>query len=679
METIVQAVLAHGQETPDKLALALKAQQVTYGQLCRRIVAAALRLQKEHGVQKDDLVMISAVSKPEFVVSMLAVQYLGAVSVPVDKSAKPGSLQELGTFIQPKLVLTDAKLDDPSLRKASLRELCADTGEDADTLSYEPPDKNDLAELLFTTGTTGKPKGVMLTYSIIYANTLNTWRGIGISGDDRILLPLPLNHSFGLRVLRAALYAGASVILQNGFIFAKDLGTNIKTYQCTGMVSVPASMEMLLQQMGDQFTQVLGSLRYIEISAGSLPVDRKRKLLEQLPNVHLYNTWGSSETGGAVFLDCTVHPDKLDTIGRPIKGIELKAVDGNGRAIEAQDVNSAGRMALRGPMQMAGYYHMPEATAETLVDGWLYTNDMIYVDSDGFVHMLGRADDIINVGGEKVSPIEVENAAQEFEGIQECACIGVEDPDGLLGWVPVLYVVPEGVELHKDQLTRFLSERLERYKLPQRVVLLPQLPRNRMQKIDRKALKELWKENGVQELMNETVRTILGRRSVREFTDKPIPKALLDVIVQTGIYAPSGHNMQTWQFTVMRGQEQIQKLKEVMGRVAKEKRVIFHGFNNPTTVVLVSNDRRNADGIQDSSCAVQNIMLAAHSFGVGSVWINALMTICDEPEIRALLRGYGISDTHIVWATIAMGWPAQPGKLLAKKQDVIKYLEPKEE
>mgnify|MGYP002510204575 CR=1 FL=1 len=673
METIVQTVLAHGQETPDKLALALKAQQVTYGQLSRHIVTVAGRLQKEYGIQKGDLVMISAVSKPEYVIAMLAVQYLNAVSVPVDKSAKPGTLHDLGAFIRPKLVLTDAKLDDPGLHKASLRELCA-AAEDPDVLPYQQPDEEDLSELLFTTGTTGKPKGVMLTYGIIYANTLNTWKNIGITGEDRILLPLPLNHSFGLRVLRAALCVGASVILQNGFVFAKDLEANINAYHCTGMASAPASMEMLHRQMGEQFAQSLGNLRYIEISAGSLPVDRKRELLQQLPNVRLYNTWGSSETGGAVFLDCTAHPDKLDTIGRPAEGIAFKAVDAEGRTVQAHDLNTAGRMALQGPMQMAGYYHMPEITAETLVDGWLLTNDMVYMDDDGFVHMLGRADDIINVGGEKVSPIEVENAAQEFDEVRECACIGVEDPDGLLGWVPVLYVVQEGPGFHKDQLARFLSERLERYKLPQRVIPLYHLPRNRMQKVDRNALKELWRKNGDQELMNETILTILNRRSVREFTDKPVPKALLDVILQAGIYAPSGHNMQTWQFTVLREPDQIQKLKEPMGRVAKKKRVHFYGFNNPTTVVLVSNDRRNADGIQDSSCAAQNIMLAAHSFGVGSVWINALMTICDEPEIRALLRGYGIPDTHIVWAAIVMGWPAEPGKLLAKKQNVIKYL-----
>lgn len=110
--------------------------------------------------------------------------------------------------------------------------------------------------------------------------------------------------------------------------------------------------------------------------------------------------------------------------------------------------------------------------------------------------------------------------------------------------------------------------------------------RSQVQEVKRRVLNELRRENRDQKLMNETVQAILSRRSVRGFTDKPVPKALLDVILQAGIYAPSGHNIQTWQFTVMRGQEQIQKLKEVMGRVAKEKRVIFHGFNNPTTVVL---------------------------------------------------------------------------------------------
>lgn len=674
METIVEAVLAHGKTNPQKLAVALKSQRMTYGELSKRISSGAKNLKENYGIQSGDLVILSAVSKPDFILAMLSVQYLGAVSVPVDKSAKPGNLQELCRFVQPKLVLTDAKMNSEGVPKISLKEFCENAQEAKGSIPYSLPKTDALGEILFTTGSTGKPKGVMLTYEILYANTWNTYQNIGVKAEDCLLLPLPLNHSFGLRVLRAALYAGASVILQNGFTFAKDLEENIGKYQCTALASVPASLEMLSRQMGDRFSKVLGNLRYIEVAAGALPVDMKQRLLALFPKTELYNTWGSTETGGAVFLKYSEHPDKLDTIGRPAVGIDFKTVDLDGNPTEAHDINTAGRMALRGPMQMAGYYKQPELTAETLVDGWLYTNDMVYQDEDGFIHMLGRADDIINVGGEKVSPVEVENTAQQFPGVRECACIGVEDPEGMFGWIPVLYVVPDGAAFEDEALMKFLAGRLERYKLPKQYIPIQELPRNRMQKIDRSALKRQWQETGGKSLMNETIQSIMNRRSIREFTEESIPQAALELILQAGIYAPSGHNMQTWRFTVLREPKQIMQLKEIMQQTAEAKQVYFYGFQNPSAVILVSNDRRNHCSVQDSSCAAQNIMLAAHSLGVGSVWVNAWMTLCDEPEVRALLREFQIPEQHIVWASIALGYPKNPGKLLAKKQNVIRWL-----
>ena len=394
-----------------------------------------------------------------------------------------------------------------------------------------------------------------------------------------------------------------------------------------------------------------------------------------LPNTKIVNTWGSTETGGAIFLIVSENPDKLTALGKPIEGVEVKTVDTEGNEITARDIDTAGRMVLRGKMQMMGYYQMPEANAQTLVDGWLYTNDMVYLDEDGYIYMLGRADDIINVGGEKVSPVEVENIAQEFEEIRECACIGVDDPDGILGKVPVLYIVPEGSAVNEEELTKFLAERMERYKLPQRYLNIRELPRNRMKKLDRKALYRRWEENGDQQMVNEVVQNILSRRSIRDFTEEQVPKAVLETILQCGYYAPSGHNMQTWKFTVIQNAEKIHAFRQIVEKVSKEKKVHFYGFNNPKTIVLVSNDRRNADGIQDSSCAVQNMMLAANSYGIGSAWINALMTICDEPEVREMLQGFGIPDTHIVWSTVVMGYPAKAGKELAKKTNVINWVE----
>ena len=677
MDTIVKSVLRHGTEQPDKLALALKTRQVTYGELRPRMLSAARLLWEKYSVMPGDRVAISAVSKPEYIISLLAAQFCGAVTVPVDKSAKEKSALDVLETAQPKLFLTDTPVKSKTVCAcASLRGLCAEaeSAGPCATEDYREPESDALAELIFTTGTTGKPKGAMLTYRGVEASTKNTWLGIGMRESDRILNPLPLNHSYGMRVLRAALYGGATTVLQNGFSFPKDTESNLKAYNCSALVSVPATMETMYRDMGDRFTEILRNLRYIEISAGSLTPGMKRNVLEHLPNTELHNTWGSSESGGAVFLNCTKFPDKLTSIGRPINSVQFKAIDAEGIPTAADSAESAGRMALYGPMVMAGYYGMPEESARALQDGWLITNDLVYRDTNGFIYMLGRADDIINVGGEKVSPVEVENTAAGFEEIRECACIGVEDPEGIMGQVPVLFVVSERAEFHEEACEKYLLGKLERHKLPRRYILLDSLPRNRMQKLDRKALRALY-ERGGESVTNEVIRNIRTRHSIREFTDKPIPRELLETLVECGTYAPSGHNMQTWRFTVVQNAETISAIKGIVGNTAKDKKVHFYGFNNPATLILISNDRRNLDGVQDSSCAAQNIMLAAHSLGLGSVWLNPLMTICDEPEIRELLRSFDIPDTHIVWAMIALGWPTQEGKLLAKRQDVVRWVE----
>jgi long-chain acyl-CoA synthetase len=528
-QTIVQAVLAHGEETPDKLAVGFLKTRITYAQLCRRMKYLAAKLAKDYGVCEGDMVMIQGVSKPDFIVAWLAAQYLKAVTVPADKTAKEENLLDVYRYTQPRLLLTDAPVSAEDVKCVSLDQLCReaeqtcgetpeagqqvcgtaadDTAEKThetaatqkddyamDLPPYTLPEKSAVAEILFTTGTTGKPKGTMLTFGNICAITNNMIQGVGMAEDECLLVPLPLNHSLGIRSMRAALYRGASLIIQEGFAFAKVIDDNIKEFQCTAMVIVPASMELIYRQMRRHFPRIMGQLRYIEVGAGSLGYDMKKKLLAELPNTRVINTWGSTETGGVIFLKLSEHPEKLTALGYPIETAKVRIVDSEGNDISAtaRDIDTAGRLTMQGEMQMAGYYKMPEATAQTLVDGWLYTNDVAYLDDDGFVYMMGRADDIINVGGEKVSPIEVENIAQEFEEIRECACIGGADP--VLGQVPVLFVVPEGKEFHQDQFGRFMAERVEKFKLPQRFVMIDALPRNRMQKLDRKALHRMWEE-----------------------------------------------------------------------------------------------------------------------------------------------------------------------------------------
>ncbi len=492
-DTLISRLLRLAESQPDKLALADKRESLTYGELARRIAAAGARL-KAMGVRKGERVLFTALSGPETAVVYLGIQYCGAVAVFLDKSGTPENTAAICREVEGALLLTDREARDcGGCRVFSLERFCrSETA--VVPCSYSMPAEDETAELLFTTGTTGRPKGVVLTYRAVFSILSHTIEGIGIRAEDRLLLPLPLNHSFALRVLRACLYRGASAVLQNGFAFARELENNIDAFGCTALAAVPASLELLREQMQDRFYEVLGRLRYIEVGAGSLTAEQRLRLSARLPHTSLYNTWGSSECGGAIFLDIAEvagRRDKLTALGRPLPQVSLRVLDASGNPLRSSRENP-GRMALRGDMVMAGYWRQPELTAETLRDGWLLTGDLVYTDDDGYVFMLGRVDDIINVGGEKVSPVEVENEAGQYPFCRECACLGVPDPDGLLGQVPVLFIVPGDAAFTEASLRVFLASRIERYKLPRHYYLLEELPRNRMGKIDRRQLRALW-------------------------------------------------------------------------------------------------------------------------------------------------------------------------------------------
>ena len=675
MQTLVSAVNRHALERPEKIALYFQEKSLTYAQLASKFSLLGGYLQSL-GVKAGDRIMLTGASRPEYIISLLAVQCIGAVTVPVDRNPKPAALEYIHQLTGAKFHLSTLKKGPegiPLLPYADAIAAAEDLGAEA---VPAPADPDRLTELLFTTGTTGTPKGASHTLRCLAANMENTRTGIGIRQEDVILLPLPLNHSFGMRVLRAYLLAGGTVVLQNGFGFARETELNLEAYHCTALACVPSSMDLMLRQMEERAGRIFGQLRYIEFGAGALSVQRRKELTALLPRTELFNTWGSSETGGCLFLHVNRQPEKLTAAGRPLDGITVRLLSQeDGTPLTGTGPEVVGRLALRGQMQMVGYYGQPELTAEALQDGWLVTNDLVWRDADGFVYMLGRADDIINVGGEKASPVEIENVASQCPGIDECACIGAADTEGVLGEIPVLYLVPAQQPFDPAAVTRFLKPRLESYKLPKKFVQIHALPRNAMGKLDRKALRTMWADSGELNLTNPVLETILARRSIRRFTAQPVPRTLLEALVRAGMNAPTGHNLQTWRFTVLTAQPEIQTLKELTQAAAKRCNTTCYGFENPQALILVSNDRRNPNGVQDASCAAENILLAATSFGLGATWVNALMTLCEEPEIRARLDAYQIPKTHNVWSMIAVGWPEAPGKKLARKTNVVRFVD----
>lgn len=689
--TIITDLKRYAQKLPEKPAVSDKHVQLTYAELLTKVQRETVILQ-EHGVTCADKIAVLAVSKVDYVISYLAVQYLGAVSVPIDKSLGVAAVQSICEQTQVKLLIGDEKHKLETVPFLSLKELTKQVlaGDDAGKEMAEAAKITDMeqpAEMLFTSGTTGTPKGVVLSYRAIAASMENTSRGNGLKREDVMLLPLPLGHSFGMRVLRACIHMGASVVLQNGFVFAKDTQKSIDTFGCTTMACVPASLSVMELQMKEQLSDVLGKLRYIEFGAGSLSPQKKKELTALLPRTEIHNTWGSTETGGAIFLNLPKQLDHYQAIGKPLESVTVRIYREDGTEVTGYGPDESGKMWLKGDLEMSGYWKRETETAKALVDGWLVTNDLVYRDEDGFIYMLGRADDMINTGGEKVSPVEVENVASGYEQIKECACVGAPDPKGILGEIPVLFVVPKTEAFDEDGLLQYLSERIERFKLPQVCILLEELPRNRMQKLDRRMLRTIYKEkmesgqadkkekeSSDSSTAKEMIRCIKSRHSVRCFQERPISPEILEEILECGIYAPSGKNMQTWRFTVLTDTAQIQQWKSMVIERAAEKKVRVSGFENPAVLILISNDIRNQNGVKDASCAAENIMLAANAYGIGSVWINALSTMCDDDKIRQQLQAWNIPDRHQVCAMIALGYPESEAKSPKRNLNVIHYI-----
>ena len=233
IDTLVNRLIDLAKTQPDKLAVIFKKEQITYSELLKKVTGIATIL-KDNGVLSGDRVCFSAVSKPEMVAIYLGIQMIGAVAVFLDKNSTPENMISIYNEAGSKLLLTDKPMKEYG-------ELChiislRDTYAQADKVTtYKQENKliqeDELAEILFTTGTTGKPKGVMLTYKSVYNIFMNTIEGIHIQDETILLLPLPLNHSFALRVLRAVLYKGATIVLQNGFTFAKEVENNMAQSQ----------------------------------------------------------------------------------------------------------------------------------------------------------------------------------------------------------------------------------------------------------------------------------------------------------------------------------------------------------------------------------------------------------------------------------------------------------------
>ena len=479
--SVVDRALAHASLRPDATALISDATVVSYGQLAAHVRHVAGML-GSRGVVAGDRVLVRATSSVEFVATYFALHASGAVAVPVDGGMPDMQCGQLAERVAARLVLT----------RAEQASMLASTGAERrqgaiESLSRRPIRAEDAADILFTSGTTGLPKGVVLSHGNLVAAANHINRFVGTRNDDIEVLPLPLSHSFGLGGLRCAISVGATVVLVEGFAFPGRVFEALANHRATGFRCVAAGIAMMLRFAPDRLAEFASRLRYIEFGSAPMPLEHKQRLMALLPHTRICMHYGLTEATRSAFVE--FHPDRerLHSIGRPSDGVEIRLVGEDGRDAAR---GGRGEIRIRGPHVMKSYWEDASRTDATLVDGWLRTGDVASADDGGYLYLHGRLSDMINVGGRKVAPSEVEDALRQHPAVLDCACSGIDDPAGISGEVVgVLVLVRDGASTTRAELRNHLRSRLEPYKLPAKWVFSGVIPRTANGKVIRRDLR----------------------------------------------------------------------------------------------------------------------------------------------------------------------------------------------
>lgn len=474
--TIEKLIFQHARLTPHKTALVAGPVEVSYEKLWTEIEKAAawFSCHAELGAR----VVLSASKNLEFVYTYFGAHMSGMICVPIDPETNETRLKRIVDVANPTLVVGELR----NRGECEVVPFSVCNSEKTKPLTF--PMEENVADILFTTGTTGLPKGVALTYANqeAAANNINTF--IGNSEDDVELLALPISHSFGLGRMRCVLSKGGTLVLLGSFASMKKFYGEMERCKVTGFGMVPASWAYILRMSGERLGQFANQLNYIEIGSAFMPLENKRKLMALLPKTRICMHYGLTEASRSAFICFHDEKDHLDSVGKASPNTEIAIFGEDGEPVpNHQD----GEICVKGGHVCADYWGMSkEEHKKDFYGDFFRTGDWGHIDENGYIFLVSRKKEMINVGGKKVSPLEVEEQLDEIDGIVESACVGVHD--NVLGEVVKAFCVcskPVDFELVK----KVLFKKIETYKIPVFFETIDKLPKTQNGKIQRLFLK----------------------------------------------------------------------------------------------------------------------------------------------------------------------------------------------
>ncbi|WP_075981836.1 o-succinylbenzoate--CoA ligase [Bacillus massilinigeriensis] len=489
MKGIAYWIEKHAEINPNRIAIISETEEISYKELNGKINQTVAILVQNLRVQKGDRIAILSQNRVEYILLLFAIAKIQCVAVPLNirltENELVYQLNDSGTTLlfaeEPLYSLgISLKKKTPIQNVVEIEAL----SNEVQQLSYAFDEINEDEPYIicYTSGTTGKPKGAVLTQSNMFWNAINNAIPLDLTSNDRSIVLLPLFHIGGIGLFAfPTIFVGGTVVIPGKFDPEKVLAM-IEQYQVTIVMGVPSIHHSLLNSPTFEKTN-LKSVRWFYNGGAPCPHSIIKAFLD---GGFLFGQgFGMTETSPTVFL--LLKEDarrKIGSIGKPALYCEFMLVDTLGNQVGTGEV---GELIVRGPNVMKEYWQNPEATKETIKDGWLYTGDLAYTDEEGFVFIAGRKKEMIISGGENIYPLEVEQVIGKLDEVSECAVVGT--PDNYWGEVPVAFVVlKDGHVLKEDDITEHCKRFLGKYKVPKRVQFLNELPKNATGKIQKTLL-----------------------------------------------------------------------------------------------------------------------------------------------------------------------------------------------
>ena len=481
----------HARQTPERCALKYRGEEISYAAFDRRIRTVGGWL-VARGIGADDVVAVLMKNSAAFLDIAFAVSHIGAIFLPINYRLAPDEVAYIVENSGARVLIADQELADNAAGPALV--VLVDEKAQANATRLAPDAKpaathhrlpSDLMRLMYTSGTTDRPKGVMLTYQNIYWKSADHVLALGLSRDTKLLVAGPLYHVGALDLPGiAVLWQGGMLSIQRDFDAAACLAA-IETDRLDAAWLAPVMTSAILT-CPDRERYDVSSLRWAIGGGERTPEARIRAFSQYFTNARYIDAYGLTETcGGDTFMEPGLEIAKIGSTGRPVAHVEIEIRDDAGKRL-ATGVN--GEICLRGPKVTPGYWKDPEKTAAAFHGDWFRSGDVGYLDEDGFLYLTDRKKDMIISGGENIASSEVERVIYELPQVREVAVISM--PDARWGERPVAVVVlADGVMLELPALTDHCRQRLAAFKVPKQLIIRDSLPRNPSGKVLKRVLR----------------------------------------------------------------------------------------------------------------------------------------------------------------------------------------------